>query len=162
MKKLFLVLSIIGLVVSCKPKNQLVTTTVDRKEQRDLKGEWTLTSVTYPGSSVIKITSFDLADAKCFEGSSWILISNNDKGKLILNSDTCMQYSSDIKWYVTKENQFVFKFIKEGEKASNVTSGYVLAISKQTDDFFQLTDNVLVGDKKVKVEYNFKKNYAVR
>ena len=46
-----------------------------------IKGNWTITSVTYPGSDYIKVNSFQLADSKCFEGSSWKFVSVNNSGE---------------------------------------------------------------------------------
>jgi hypothetical protein len=42
---------------------------------------WVISSVTYPGSEVIKVNSFQLADSKCFEGSTWKFISTIIKVK---------------------------------------------------------------------------------
>ena len=158
MKKLILVLGLLGMIVSCKPKQQLVSTTVDRKSQVAMKGSWTLTSVTFPGSEYFKVTSFEVADAKCFEGSTWEFVSNNDTGKMALTKSGCPAYASDLKWYVTKEKQVVLKFLNEGDKARKVTSGYILALGNQTLESFQLTDVVQVGNNKAKVVYQFKKN----
>lgn len=159
MRKLIVVLSCIGMFVSCKPKQQaIVSTTVDRKSQVAMKGSWTLTSVSFPGSEYFKITAFEIADAKCLEGSTWEFVSNNDTGKMALTKLDCPSYASDIKWYVTKEKQVVLKFLKEGAKARKVTSGYILALGNQTLESFQLTDVVQVGNNKAKVVYQFKRN----
>ncbi|MES2811315.1 MAG: hypothetical protein V4670_02490 [Bacteroidota bacterium] len=155
MKKLALLICLIGLLVSCKPKNALVTTSVDRKTQVALKGDWIISSVTFPGSDYFKVTSFEVADAKCFEGSEWHLVSNNDSGTMALNKVGCTNYSSDIKWYLTDEKQFVLKLLKEGDKPRKVTSGYILIVDNVTENSFQLIDKVQVGNNGAKVVYQF-------
>jgi len=148
MKKLILFGMFVLMMVSCK--------TLDTKSQTGLKGNWTISSVTYPGSDYIKVTSFDIADSKCFEGSSWNFVPNNNKGTMSLNNVGCPSFSSPIVWTVTKEGAFTLK-ITEGEKAKRVTQGYFLQMRNQSDNSFQLIDNVSVGGKNVEVTYQFTK-----
>ena len=150
MKKLFSLCLMLVLFASCGSLNQ--------KSQVALKGNWVISSVSYPGSEYIKVTSFDIADSKCLEGSSWNFISSNNKGSLTLNSMAagCPSFSSPIVWTVTKEGQFTLK-ITDGQKAKRVTEGYLLTMQNQTESSFQLVDNVDVGGKTVAVTYNFSK-----
>jgi hypothetical protein len=150
MKKLFSLCLMLVLFASCGSLNQ--------KSQVALKGNWVISSVSYPGSDYIKVTSFDIADSKCLEGSSWNFISSNNKGSLTLNSMVagCPTFSSPIVWTVTKEGQFTLK-ITDGQKAKRVTEGYILTMQNQTENSFQLVDNVEVGGKTVAVTYNFSK-----
>jgi hypothetical protein len=130
---------------------------LDTKSQTGLKGNWTISSVTYPGSDVIKVTSFDVADSKCFVGSSWNFIPNNNKGTMTVNGTaTCPSFTSPIVWTVTKEGAFTLK-ITEGEKAKRVSEGYFLQMRNQSENSFQLVDNVSVGGKNVEVVYQFNK-----
>lgn len=148
MKKfLLLSLCILGLA-SCG--------SIDHKSQVGIKGNWTISSVSYPSSEYIKVTSFDVADSKCFEGSTWNFISNNNKGTMTINKAGCPSFSSPIVWTSTKEGTFTLK-ITEGEKAKKVTQGYILKLRSQTDNTFQLVDNVNVGGKNVEVVYNFQR-----
>jgi len=129
---------------------------LDQKAQVGIKGNWTISNVSYPGSDYIKVTSFDVADSKCFVGSNWNFISNNNKGTMTLTNASCPAFSSPIVWTVTKEGTFNLK-ITEGEKAKRVTQGYILQIRNQTESSFQLVDNVTVGGKTVEVTYQFSK-----
>lgn len=144
---------------ACKSKQTAVTTTtVDRKAQVAIKGSWTLTNVSYTGSDYFKVTAFEIADAKCFEGSIWEFISNNDSGKMSLTKSGCPSYSSDIKWYISKEQQFVLKFLTDGAKARKVKDGYILTLANQTMESFQLVDVVNIEGNKGKITYSFRKN----
>src|SRR5690606_42057461 len=74
-------------------------TTLFRSTQVKLKGEWTLVDVNYPSGYMV--TSFDIADAKCLEGSQWKLIPNNNSGTLTLNNPgNCPAFNSRIVWNV--------------------------------------------------------------
>ena len=129
---------------------------LDTKSQTGLKGNWTISSVTYPGSDYIKVTSFDVADSQCFEGSTWNFVSNSNKGNMNLTKAGCPSFSSPIVWTITKEGTFTLK-ITEGEKAKRVTQGYFLQLRNQTESSFQLVDNVSVGGQNVEVVYQFQK-----
>jgi Lipocalin-like domain len=156
MKKV-IVLAVLGLIlVSCKSKSP-VNTNTKVSSQVDIKGEWVISSVTYPGSDYIKINSFDIADSKCFEGSKWKFISNNNEGTMSLTSANCTAFSSPITWYINQDKQLVLKVIQADMKAKKVRSGYVLTVANQTETSFQLVDNISVGTKPTNVIYQFNK-----
>lgn len=148
MKKFLILTLMIAGLASCS--------SLDTKSQSGINGNWTISQVTYPNSDVIKVTSFDVADAKCFEGSTWKFVSNNNKGEMNINKAGCPSFSSPIVWSVTKEGSFTLK-ITEGEKAKRVTQGYVLAVRNQSATSFQLVDNIMVGGKATEVVYQFQK-----
>ena len=156
MKKIILVVLVI-FAVGCKSKEKVVGTKLDRSTEIAIKGNWVLSSVAYEGSEHIKVTSFNIADSKCFEGSDWSFVANNNKGKMALNSANCSTYGSDITWYINKEGNFVMKFLTEGVKAKHNTSGYILNVNVQSKEQFQLVDKINVGNKMVDVVYQFNK-----
>ncbi|RAR75673.1 lipocalin family protein [Flavobacterium aciduliphilum] len=157
MKKGLVVLLMMIAFTSCKPQQNVTSTKLDTKSEVAIKGNWTLSSVTYLGSEYIKVTSFDIADSKCFIGSTWKFISNNNKGEMALTSSNCPAFSSPITWYINKEGKFVMKIINE-TKAKNVLDGYILSVANQTESSFQLIDQVNVGGKIVDVVYQFQRN----
>jgi hypothetical protein len=158
MKRLILFGVLAVVFASCK-STSATNTKVDRRSQVAIKGNWTITSVSYPGSEYIKVNSFGLADSKCFEGSTWKFISNNDKGDMALNSAAagCASFSSPIRWFVNKDGQFILKVLDAGVKAKKVRDGYVLSIAAQTTETFQLIDKIDVGGKMTNVVYQFQK-----
>lgn len=157
MKKSFILLLLMVLFVGCKPKQTVTNTKLDTKSEVAIKGNWTITEVTFPGSEYIKVNSFDLADSKCFVGSTWKFISNNNKGEMVLNNASCTAFSSPITWYINKDGNFVMKIIND-TKAKKVLEGYILTISNSTENSFQLLDKVNVGGQYVNVTYQFNRN----
>ena len=155
MKKIILISLLSVLVLSCK-SNSATSTKLDSKSQVAIKGNWRISAVTYPGSDVIKVTSFDLADSKCFIGSTWKFISNNNKGNMALTSSKCTAYSTPITWFINKEGQFVLKILDES-KAKTIKAGYVLRVANQTESSFQLIDKINVAGKLTDVVYQFEK-----
>ena len=146
------------LLYSCKSQS-VTSTKVDNKIERTMKGNWTITSVEFPGSDIMTVNSFEIADSKCFEGSTWKFVSNNNKGEMMLNNvgASCPSFNSPITWFVNKEGQFVLKILDAGMKAKKVRDGYVLNIGAMSENSFQLIDRVQIGGKSTQVVYNFQK-----
>jgi len=157
MRKFILFGALSLLFLSCK-SSSVTNTKLDRSSQVSIKGNWTLTSVRYPGSDYIKVTTFEIADSKCFEGSRWKFISNNNSGELALTKSNCPAFSSPIKWFVNKDGQFVLKILDAGEKAKRVRDGYILTLAAATENSFQLIDRINVGGQITDVVYEFRKN----
>ncbi len=133
------------------------STSVSRSTQGDIKGNWVISKVSYPGSDVIKVTSFKTADSKCFEGSTWKFISNNNKGNVEITKGGCESFSSPIVWSITKDNTFTLKIVEAGTKAKRVTEGFNLKYQAQSETSFQLVDKINVGGKITDVVYQFEK-----
>jgi len=148
MRKLLLLSFFTLFLFSCKP-------TIDTKSQIGLKGKWTITNVSYAGSEYFKATSFQIADSKCFVGSKWQFVSNNNTGTVELTQ--CTDFNSDIVWSITPEKEFTLKFIGEDAKARKVTQGYRLRIANQSENSFQLIDKINVGGNNADIVYQFQK-----
>ncbi|MDP2159032.1 MAG: lipocalin family protein [Flavobacterium sp.] len=154
MKKVIL-LSILSVAIfACKTNT---ATKLDNKTEVAMKGNWVVSSVNYPGSEVIKVNSFDLADSQCFVGSTWKFISNNNKGDMALTKAGCPAFSSPITWFVNKEGNFVMKVLDAGEKAKRVREGYVLKVANVSENSFQLVDRINVGGNMADVVYQFQR-----
>ena len=156
MKKIISICLLSVLMFACKSTSATSTKT-DRKAQVAIKGDWVISAVTYPGSQVIKVNAFQLADSECFVGSTWSFVSNNNKGAMALTKANCVAFSSPITWFVNNEGQFVLKVLAAGEKAKRVREGYVLGLANQTETSFQLIDKINVGGKMTDVVYQFQK-----
>jgi len=75
MKKTITLMIVAVLLFACKTTS-VTSTKLDRSSQVAIKGDWAITNVTYPGSDYIKVSSFQIADSKCFVGSTWHFISS--------------------------------------------------------------------------------------
>jgi len=167
MRKLLLICTIAIMAVACKsgstapttpePVSNAPMTKLDKTSQVGIKGDWQIVNVSYPGSDYIKVNSFNLADSKCFIGSTWHFVSNNNKGNMTLNSPNCTAFTSAITWYINKEGQFVLKILDEGLKSKNVKTGFVLGVRNQSETSFELVDKINVGNKSTDVVYQFQK-----
>lgn len=156
MKKIFFLTAIALVLFSCKTTS-VTNTKLDRSSQVSLKGNWVINSVSYPGSEYIKVNSFQIADSKCFEGSVWKFVPNNNKGNMSLTKYDCPVFSSPITWFINANGEFVLKILDAGEKAKKVREGYVLYMANQTSTSFQLIDKISIGGKMTDVVYQFQK-----
>lgn len=156
MKKVITLMIVAVTLFACK-STSVTSTKLDRSSQVGIKGNWVITNVTTPGSNYIAVNSFEIAESKCFVGSTWKFISNNNKGNMSLTKSDCPAFSSPIVWSVNKEGQFVLKILDAGEKARKVREGYVLRLANQTETSFQLIDNVNVAGQNKEVTYQFQK-----
>ena len=159
MKNILFMSLVLALLFSCKTtkKAPSLTAKTDRSSQKELKGNWQITNVTYPGSNYIRVNSFQIADSKCFVGSTWNFISNNNKGSMSLNQAGCTSFSSPIVWSINKEGMFGLKILDAGLKSRKVVQGYMLRVANQTETSFQLIDAIDVGGKQTDVVYQFVK-----
>ena len=157
MKKGLLLFVLAIAFVGCKLKQNVVNTKLDNKAMWVIKGDYRISNVSYPGSDYIKVTSFDIADSKCFVGSVWNFVPNNNKGNMALNNSSCTSFTSPITWYLNKDSDFVMKIINE-TKSKKVTEGYVLKVANLSENSFQLIDKINVGGKLVDVVYEFQKS----
>jgi len=164
MKKIIFICMIATMLFACKSASTTastegtsLSTKLDKSTQVALKGNWVLTNVSYPGSEYIKVNSFDLADSKCFIGSTWSFISNNNKGTMALTAPSCTGFSSPIVWSINNQGLFVLKILNAGEKAKKVRDGYLLKVAGVTESSFQLIDNINVGGQVKDVVYQFQR-----
>lgn len=156
MKKIFFLTALSLVLLSCKTSS-ITDKKLDKSAQVAVKGNWILASVTYPGSEYIKVNSFDIADSKCFEGSTWKFVSNNNKGNMALTKFDCPVFSSPITWFINTNGEFILKVLDAGEKAKKVRAGYMLRVANQSDNSFQLVDKITVGGKLTDVVYQFQR-----
>ncbi|RED19530.1 lipocalin-like protein [Flavobacterium cutihirudinis] len=142
---------------STEAQSPTLSTKLDKKTQVAFKGNWVLTNVSYPGSDYIKVNSFDLADSKCFIGSTWNFISNNNKGSMALTAPSCTAFNSPIVWSINDQGMFVLKILDAGVKAKKVRDGYLLKVGSVSESSFQLIDNINVGGQVKDVVYQFQR-----
>ncbi len=148
---LFLVVLAFGSTVSGQNMN------VDKRAQVALNGVWTMTSVSYPDSEKNQINSFGLFDSKCFEASVWKFDTNEEKGEIVLTKTDCMAWGSSIEWSVNQEQQLVIKIMNNSVVNQSGKDVFMLKLTNQTRDSFQLVEKVNLDGVTTEVVYAFRK-----
>lgn len=158
MKKIALLLSICALLftVSCG------TSKTVRTSKKVIKGNWTLSSITYNQTGTYNTVLFNDASKACFEGSSWQFVPNNNTGIYTINDAKC----------ATGERYFVFTIqevdaetglydflLKPTDKKqkSETNQGYRLKLSALSDDAMQWQQSVNVAGNPLTINMNFTK-----
>lgn len=160
MNKSLLILSLAVVLFAYKSssKTMKLSSKSDRTIQSGIKGNWQITQVSYPASDYIMVNSFQIADSKCFIGSAWNFIPDNNKGSLNLKkSGKCSSFSSPIVWNIDKYGEFDLKIVEVDIKSKKVTIGFSLKIANKTDTSFQLIDVINVGGHDKEITYQFEK-----
>ncbi len=131
--------------------------------EKIMRGDWTVTNVSFDGvdASHVNAVVFDEADPKCYIGSQWHLVQNNNSGNYNLQgSGNCPSGMTKIKWFVTDEGgarYFNFKKVYEGEKPKNVMDGYRMKIVTSTADYLVLRQDIRFEGSIIGINYTFSK-----
>ena len=160
MNKCLLILSLLVVLFAynSSSKTTKLSSKSDRTIQSGIKGDWQITQVSYPASDYIMVNSFQIADSKCFIGSTWNFIPNNNKGSLRLKqSDKCSSFSSPIAWNIDKYGKFGLEIIEVEVKSKKVILRYLLNITNKTNTSFQLVDIINIGGQDKEITYQFEK-----
>lgn len=152
-KRLFFLL----ILISFGGKVSAQNTGIDRRAQAAINGNWTIDSISFPESESSQISSFYLADSKCFEGSIWKFNASDDSGQMAIKSQQCKTFSLSLQWSVNKDQQFSLKFLNASQIDNRVKEEYILKLGTQTRDSFELIDKVEIDGKTTNVIYTFKK-----
>ena len=145
MKRIALILSVFTLLVvtSCG------TSKTVRVSKKVIKGDWTLSSITYNQAGTYNTVLLNDASKVCFEGSTWKFVPNNNTGIYAINDASC---STGERYFVftiqeidevTGLYDFLLKPTNEKYK-SDTNQGFRLKLSalSDTDMVWQQTVNV--------------------
>lgn len=146
MKKTFFLLFAIALLTACG------TTKIERQAQHALKGEWTLTRISYPDSEgIFEVELFDDASASCFTGSEWAFVPNNNHGTYTISDPNCQtgeqHFIFDVIGTAPDSGMldFTLKPIEDSENPRKVNTGYRM-------NLVSLSANSMVWEQQVSLD----------
>lgn len=125
MRKILALCFAVMLLASCGG-NVVQNTKGTRAANKVIKGEWTLSSVTYNQSGKYDITLLRDTSKECFEGSYWKFVPNNYRGTYTINNVGC----------AGGQRHFIF-VVQEVDR----TTGYYDFLLKPTNEKFQSSTN---------------------
>ncbi|GAA0871680.1 lipocalin family protein [Gangjinia marincola] len=159
MKRLIASALVALMLVSCGSSK------IVRQATRTFKGDWNLTTITYPGSyGTFDVTLLGEASAECFEGSSWKFVPNNDTGTYTINDVACSQETGFFKWFVdevdasTGNYDFLLKPTDERYKSDDTNTGYRISLMTLTENDMVWEQTVSLDGKPFKIRWNFIKS----
>ena len=132
MKKITLLLIVTVLLTACGSGK------VEREARKTLNGDWTLTEISYPGSSgEFDVTLFADATATCLKNSDWNFVSNNNTGYYVPVNPQC---NTDLRYFIWAVNKvdgtgnydFLLKPTNADHKSTTGNQGYRINIVSLT------------------------------
>jgi hypothetical protein len=156
MKKLALSIGIILMILSCG------TSKTVRDSKKVIKGEWTLSSITYSTAGKYNVTLLNDTSKDCFEGSTWQFIPNNNTGTYTINETSCSTGPRNFVFTIQEVNKetglydFLLKPTNEKQK-SETNQGFRLSLTSLTDTIMQWQQTVSVDGKPFIITMNFNK-----
>ncbi|GAA4803143.1 lipocalin family protein [Litoribaculum gwangyangense] len=155
MKRILLIIVTIGMI-SCG------TSKTVRTSKKVIKGDWTLSSITYNQAGTYNTVLLNDASKACFEGSIWKFVPNNNTGIYTINDSSC---SSGERYFVftiqevdatTGLYDFLLKPTNEKYK-SDTNQGFRLKLSSLSETQMQWQQSVNVSGSPLTINMNFTK-----
>lgn len=153
MKKLIYLL-LISTLLSCGASKTV------RTSKKVMKGSWMLTSVDYNTQHTLSVNLLNDASAKCFEGSTWQFVPNNNTGTYTINNTECKASTRHFVFTIQEVNaedgyyDFLLKPTNSKGK-SETNAGYRLELTSLTEANMQWTQTVSVNGKPFPITMNF-------
>ncbi len=149
------VMMIIGLC-SCKSTQPI------RQAERTLKGNWTLTNVSYSRPGKFNVKLYNDAGSDCFQNSTWTFVPNNNTGTYQFTNSGCDTTLKNVKWTIPIPDgdsySFMMKPLTAKKKSIEGNKGFRTGLQ-------MLTENTMVWSQKLQFEgqpfvitMNFSKN----
>jgi len=146
------------LAVSCSSSRNAVS--IPAREE--VKGNWTLNTITYEGALAgqnLKISLLDEGSEACLTGSTWSF-PNNGYGSYTINSSAsgCMAGQRNIVWSYQKNGDQAtvqYKLLEGGVKAKDITDGYKFKLLSADASSMLLQSEISFEGKPLYINYSF-------
>lgn len=155
MKKVILIFLAIGLI-SCG------TSKTVRDSKKTIKGDWTLSTITYSKTGKYNVTLLNDTSKDCFEGSTWKFIPNNNTGTYTINESSCSTGVRDFVFTIQEIDtqsglyDFLLKPTNDRNK-SETNQGYRLKLTALTETNMQWQQTISVDGTSFIINMNFVK-----
>ena len=154
MRKAIVIVLLLAFVVSCG-SNKTV-----RTSKKIIKGEWTLSSITYSKEGDYNVTLLNDVSKACFEGSTWRFIPNNNTGVYTITNNDCYPGDRNFIFLIQKIDEstgyydFLLKPTNEKKKSVDNT-GFRLHLNELTQTNMVWTQSLYVNDEPFQINMNF-------
>lgn len=148
--KRILILVLTATLFSCGASKTLKT------KKKTIKGNWTLSEITYSKTGDYNVTFFGDVNKDCLEGSSWKFVPNNNSGVYTINGANCVAGERDF-IFVIQEIDPVSGYydfmIKQKNSEGNI--GYRLDLKKLTETTMLWRQKINIGGTPFLINMNF-------
>ncbi|WOD44820.1 lipocalin family protein [Hwangdonia lutea] len=131
-----------------------------RQAKKTIKGNWTLTSVTYNKTGTYNVTLLNDASKACFEGSTWQFVPNNNTGTYAINQTACntgeRYFNFTIQEVDAQTGLYDFLLKPTNEKGKSETNqGFRIKLKALSETSMQWEQTVLVDGAPFVITMNF-------
>jgi hypothetical protein len=133
-----------------------------RVSKKVIKGDWTLSSITYSKTGKYNVTLLNDTSKDCFEGSTWSFIPNNNTGTYAINESSCSTGVRNFVFTIQEVNaetglyDFLLKPTNEKNK-SETNQGFRLKLAALSESDMQWQQTVSVDGNPFIINMNFTK-----
>lgn len=154
MKKTAVLLILALALVSCGASK------VVRTSKKVMKGNWTLSTISYSETGTYNVSLLGDASTMCFEGSNWQFIPNNNTGIYTINNTECSigerNFIFTIQEVDPTTDLYDFLLKPTDEKGKSATNyGYRMQLAQLSDTNMQWQQTVSVEGKPFTITMNF-------
>ncbi len=145
--------------ISCSSSKETTTDNAADLRKKMFNGTWVLSSVEKDAGLKLApdLLLFGIADAQCFNSSTWKMISNNNTGTIsLVDSKSCSATSLNTVWTVSGDS-YNFKWVESRSTAKEVVTGYTLSVLNIDETSMKLKTTVKFLNKDCAIVLNFVK-----
>lgn len=158
MKKIVFLFFSLAFLVSCGSSR------VVDEARETMRGDWQLTSITYPGNDQnIQVSLLNDIPARCLEGSSWMFVSNNNTGSYEPSGINCDANAQFFIWSIDGAGgamgnyDLMLKPTNEDYKSELGNQGYRINLTHLSGDQMTWEQTVNFEGKPFTIKMNFNK-----
>ncbi len=156
MKKIAVFIFSMVFLVSCGSSR------VVNEARETMKGDWQLTSITYPGNNQnVQVSLLDNMPARCLEGSTWNFIANNNTGSYVPSGINCDSNPEFFIWSIKEAGMsnydLMFKPTNSDHKSEMGNKGYRINLTQLSESQMTWEQTVTFEGKPFTIRMNFNK-----
>ncbi len=154
MKKLILLAVVLGLFASCASPKTVI------QSKKVIKGNWTLSDISYSEEGTFNTTLLNDASKECFENSTWRFISNNNSGVYSINDNSCLTGDRNFVFTIQEIDEATgfYDFLLKPTNAkgkSETNAGFRLKLAQLSDTNMKWQQTVNAGGSPLTISMNF-------
>ena len=156
MKKILILMVLVATVLSCGTPKTVI------ESKKVIKGNWTLDEITYSEAGTFTVKLLNDTSKKCFEGSTWRFISNNNEGIYTINNGDCPTGERNFIFTIQEVNKEsgLFDFLLKPTDAKHNSedgTGFRLKLARLSDSSMRWEQTVSLEGKPFTISMNFSK-----
>lgn len=130
-----------------------------RMKEKVLKGNWTLTDITYSKTGDYNVTLFKDASKDCFEGSSWKFVPNNNTGTYNIQQSGCLIGPREFVFVIQEVDEVTgyYDFLLKPKKNNDANVGYRIELVQLNETSMLWQQNITVNGTPFLINMNFTK-----